>query len=287
MPELPEVETVVRSLRSHLEKRAIVGFTAHWPRVTAPASPEDFTRQVAGHTIRAVRRRGKYVLLDLDRGYVHLHLRMTGRLLVLRSGDPETSSQPHVTAEFDLSNPPGTPRRAYARGQGGRRLIFQDMRKFGRVGYLEDLAQLEARLGPEPLSSRFTPRFFHRLLQGRRRRIKPLLLDQSFIAGLGNIYVDEALFLARIHPETSASGLTFTQAQALHRAIQDILNDSIQHDGTTIINFQYGEGNTGRFREKLRVFRREEQPCPVCGTPLVKIRVAQRGTYLCPACQVP
>jgi len=273
MPELPEVETVVRYLRPHLVERAIVGFTAHWPRVTAPASPEDFARQVGGRTIRAVRRRGKYILLDLDRGYVHLHLRMTGRLLVLPSGDPEASSQPHVTAGFDLSD--------------SRCLVFRDMRKFGRMGYLEDLAPLETRLGPEPLSSRFTPRLFHRLLQGRRRRIKPRRLDQSFIAGLGNIYVDEALFLARIHPETSASRLTFTQAQALHRAIQDILNDSIQHDGTTIINFQYGEGNTGRFREKLRVFRRAEQPCPVCGTPLAKIRVAQRGTYLCPACQVP
>jgi len=273
MPELPEVETVVRYLRPQLVERAIVGFTAHWPRVTAPAMPEDFARQVTGRTIHAVRRRGKYILLELNRGYIHLHLRMTGRLLVLPSGDPEASSQPHVTAEFDLSD--------------SRRLVFRDMRKFGRVGYLEDLAPLETRLGPEPLSSRFTTRLFHRLLRGRRRRIKPLLLDQSFIAGLGNIYVDEALFLARIHPETPGSRLSFARARALHRAIQDILSESIRHDGTTIINFQYGEGSTGRFREKLRVFRRAEQPCPVCGTPLAKIRVAQRGTYLCPACQVP
>jgi len=272
MPELPEVETVVRYLRPQLEERTIVGFTAHWPRVTAPVSPEDFTRQVTGRTIRAVRRRGKYVLLGLDRGHVHLHLRMTGRLLVLPAGDPEASSQPHVTAEFDLSD--------------SRRLVFRDMRKFGRVGYLDDLAPLEARLGPEPLSPRFTPRLFHRLLQGRQRRIKPLLLDQSFIAGLGNIYVDEALFLARIHPETPASRLTFARAKALHRAIRDVLSESILHDGTTIINFQYGESGRGRFREMLQVFRREGEPCPICGIPLKKLRVAQRGTYLCPACQV-
>ena len=154
------------------------------------------------------------------------------------------------------------------------------------MGYLDDLAPLEDRLGPEPLSSRFTPRVFHRQLRRRQRRIKSLLLDQAFIVGLGNIYVDEALFLARIHPETPASMLTFARVKALHRAIQGILAESIQHDGTTIINFQYGEGNTGRFREKLRVFRREGKPCPVCGTPVKKIRVAQRGTYLCPACQL-
>ncbi|UCH62214.1 MAG: bifunctional DNA-formamidopyrimidine glycosylase/DNA-(apurinic or apyrimidinic site) lyase [Fidelibacterota bacterium] len=271
MPELPEVETVVSYLRPHLEERIIIGFNAHWPRVTAPALPEDFARQVTDRTIGAVQRRGKYIILDLDRGNIHLHLRMTGRLLVLSPS--EADRQSHITAEFDLSD--------------SRRLVFRDMRKFGRVGYLDDLAPLEARLGPEPLSPQFTPRVFHRLLQGRQRRIKPLLLDQSFIAGLGNIYVDEALFLARIHPETPASRLTFARTKVLHRAIQDILMESIQHSGTTIINFQYGEGNTGRFREKLRVFRREEQPCSVCGTPLVKIRVAQRGTYLCPACQLP
>ncbi len=273
MPELPEVETVVRYLRPQLEERTIVGFTAHWPRVTAPVSPEDFTRQVTGRIISAIRRRGKYILFGLDRGHVHLHLRMTGRLLVLPAGDPEASSQPHVTAEFDLSD--------------SRRLVFRDMRKFGRVGYLDDLSPLEARLGPEPLSSRFTPRAFHRLLQGRRRRIKPLLLDQSFIAGLGNIYVDEALFLARIHPETPASRLTFARTRALHRAIQEVLTESIQYDGTTIINFQYGEGNTGRYRELLRVFRQAGEPCPVCGMPLAKIRVAQRGTYICTRCQLP
>ena len=285
MPELPEVETVVRYLRPHLEGHTIASFTARWPKVTAPALPEDFARQVTGHIIKAVRRRGKYILLDLDRGCVHLHLRMTGRLLVLPSGNPEASELSYLTAEFDLIGPSGTPRRAYARGQV-RRLVFTDMRKFGRVGYLEDPAPLEARLGPEPLSSRFTPRAFHRLLQGRRRRTKPLLLDQSFIAGLGNIYADEALFLAHVHPETPASRLTFPQSRTLHRAIRNVLTESILHDGTTIINFQYGEGSTGRFREKLRVFRREGQPCPVCGTPLVKIRVAQRGTYLCPACQL-
>ena len=153
MPELPEVETVVRCLRPQLEGRTIAGFRARWPRVTAPALPEDFARQVAGRNIHAVRRRGKYILFDLDRGHIHLHLRMMGRLLVLP--DRRAADQPHVTAEFKLSD---------LSGRDSVRLVFQDMRKFGRVGYLEDLAPLEARLGPEPLSSRFTPRAFHRLL---------------------------------------------------------------------------------------------------------------------------
>lgn len=263
------METVVRYLRPHLAGRTITSFRARWPKVTAPLAPEVFARQVTGHTIQAVHRRGKYVLLGLDSGYVHLHLRMTGRLAVAPSG--ETDAQPYITAEFDLS--------------GGSRLTFSDMRKFGRVGYLGDLAPLEAGLGPEPLSPRFTPRLFHRMLQARRRRVKSLLLDQAFIAGLGNIYVDEALFLARIHPEIQAHKLTFARVKALHQAIQAVLRASINEGGTTIINFGYGTSGRGRFREMLQVFRREGEPCPVCNTPVVKIRVAQRGTYLCPTCQ--
>jgi len=276
MPELPEVETVVQYLRPRLEGRTIAGFRAPWPKVTAPASPETFARRVKGRTIQAVRRRGKYILFDLDQGHIHLHLRMTGRLVVLPPG--EGDAQPHVTAEFDLSGLPGL---------DGGWLVFRDMRKFGRMGYLDDLSPLEARLGPEPLSPEFTPRLFHRLLGDRRRQIKPLLLDQAFLAGLGNIYVDEALFIARIHPQTSAHRLAFARVKALHRAIQDILQASIEQGGTTIINFAYGANERGRFREMLRVFRREGESCPICGTPVVKIRVAQRGTYLCPVCQVP
>jgi len=271
MPELPEVETVVRYLRPNLIERSIVGFSAHWPRVTAPASPEEFTKQVVGGSIKSVGRRGKYIILELDRGYIHLHLRMTGRLQVLPAEDFQTINGQHITATFDLSDL--------------RCLVFNDIRKFGRVGYLNDLVSLEDRLGLEPLSPEFTPQFLYDLLRSRMRRIKPLLLDQTFIAGLGNIYVDEALFRARIHPEMPAMNLTFIDATALHRAIRDVISESIQDHGTTIINFQYGEGNAGRFREKLRVFRHDGEPCPICSTTIEKIRVAQRGTYFCPRCQ--
>ena len=269
MPELPEVETVVRHLRPQLLDRTITGFTAPWPKVTAPAHPAAFARDVVGRTIRDVRRRGKFILLDLDEGHIHLHLRMTGRLLLTPPGDEGDPG--HVTAVVILS--------------GSHRLIFRDMRKFGRMGYLADLAPLEAKLGPEPLSPEFTAERFYQLLQGRRRQIKPLLLDQGFIAGLGNIYVDEALFAAGIHPLAEAAGQPPAKVEALHGAMRDILTRSIEQNGTTIINFQYGTGNPGRFRDELRVFRREGEPCPVCSTPLVKIRVAQRGTHICPACQ--
>lgn len=271
MPELPEVETVVRYIRPHLVERSVVRFTAHWPKVTAPASPEEFTRQVTYRTIKNVRRRGKYIILELDQGYIHLHLRMTGRLQVLYAEDCQSVNGQHVTARFDLSDQ--------------HCLVFNDIRKFGRVGYLDDLNTLEARLGPEPLSRGFTPQIFYDLLHGRTRRIKPLLLDQAFVSGLGNIYVDEALFRARIHPEMPAMKLTLVEAAALHQAIRNVLSESIRDNGTTIINFQYGEGNAGRFREKLRVFRHDGEPCPVCGTTIKKTRVAQRGTYLCPSCQ--
>jgi formamidopyrimidine-DNA glycosylase len=271
MPELPEVETVVRYLRPHLEGRKITDFRAYWPKVTAPRQPKEFAEKISGRTIGALQRRGKYILWNLDYGHIHIHLRMTGQLSVLPRG--KVGDRRHVTAEFKLSQ--------------GKRVVFRDMRKFGRIGYLDDLKLLEAGLGPEPLSAEFSPAWLHRELTSRKRQIKPLLLDQAFIAGLGNIYVDEALFVARIHPEKRTSDISDSEARALHHAIQGILTESINQDGTTIINFGYGEGGRGRYRDMLRVFRRAGEPCPRCSTPLVKTRVAQRGTHLCPKCQVP
>ncbi|MFC1547983.1 Fpg/Nei family DNA glycosylase, partial [Candidatus Neomarinimicrobiota bacterium] len=171
MPELPEVETVVRYLRPKLKNQQIVGFKAYWPKVTAPTTPEVFSTAIVGRSIRAVIRRGKYIILNLDKGFVHLHLRMTGNLSVVTRRIE--NSDPHITAEFQMG--------------AATWLIFRDTRKFGRIGYLDNLALLEAKLGPDPLSEEFTPQRFHSELKNRHRRIKPLLLDQSFIAGLGNI----------------------------------------------------------------------------------------------------
>ncbi|UCH10283.1 MAG: bifunctional DNA-formamidopyrimidine glycosylase/DNA-(apurinic or apyrimidinic site) lyase [Fidelibacterota bacterium] len=271
MPELPEVETVVRYLRPHLGGQVITDFHAHWPKVTAPIVPEEFAECISGRTIREVDRRGKYILWNLDQGHIHIHLRMTGQLSVISPG--EVGDGRHITAEFTLSN--------------SRQVAFRDTRKFGRIGYMDDLHALESGLGIEPLSAEFSPEWLHRELASRRRQIKPLLLDQAFIAGLGNIYVDEALFVARIHPLKKACDLSSAEAGRLQEAIQEILKESIHQDGTTIISFGFGEGRRGRYRELLQVFRRDGEPCPRCRTPLVKIRVAQRGTHLCPACQVP
>jgi formamidopyrimidine-DNA glycosylase len=265
------VETVVRNLRPQLAGREITGFKAAWPKVTAPTAPATFAKQVVGRAIRDVRRRGKYILLDLDRGHVHLHLRMTGQLFVIQPGEAPPAQQ--IRAWFGLS--------------GGVRLLFRDQRKFGRIGYLADLAPLEARLGPEPLATGFTAALLAGLLAQRRRQIKPLLLDQSFIAGLGNIYVDEALFAAGIHPQAEAGTIPAGKVKALHRAIRRLLRRAIERQGTTFSNFRFGRNQSGRFRDELRVFGREGQPCSVCGTTLVKTRVAQRGTHWCPSCQAP
>ena len=269
MPELPEVETVVRYLRPELTDRQIVGFKANWPKVTAPTSPEAFTAYIVGRLIQSVGRRGKYIILNLDTGLIHLHLRMTGSLSVAM---PLTENlEPHITAEIQMDD--------------GKCLLFRDIRKFGRIGYLSDIKPLESKLGVEPLSEQFTPNAFHGMLKERRRQIKPLLLDQSFIAGLGNIYVDEALFLSGIHPESQSVTLSYKDTHVLHDNIRRVLLSSIEHKGTTLVNFRYGENRQGNFRRMLQVFRQEGAPCPVCGNELVKIRVAQRGTHLCLNCQ--
>ncbi|MEE9464649.1 MAG: DNA-formamidopyrimidine glycosylase, partial [Candidatus Neomarinimicrobiota bacterium] len=244
MPELPEVETVVRNLRPGLVGETIRAFEAAWPKVTAPAKPEAFARQVVGRTIQGVNRRGKYIILQLDRGYVHVHLRMTGQLFIIPAGEDASNTQ--IRAQFLLSN--------------GTSLLFRDQRKFGRIGYLDDLAPLEARLGPEPLAANFTGALLADMLAGRRRQIKPLLLDQSFIAGLGNIYVDEALFAARIHPQTVADRIPADKVSTLHRAIRWLLRRSIERQGTTFSSFRFGRGETGGYRDRLKVFGRGGRP---------------------------
>ena len=268
MPELPEVETVVRHLRPRLSGRTIRRFDAPWPKVTAHAETATVATQLAGRLIKEVARRGKFILLELDRGLVHIHLRMTGRLLLAPTGAPPG---PHDRARFIFS--------------GDDDLVFRDMRKFGRIGYLQDRSALEAQLGPEPLDEAFTADLMAIMLRKHRRQIKPLLLDQSFIAGLGNIYADEALFAARIHPRTLSHRISRPKARVLHNAIREILAGSIAAQGTTIINFAWGEDETGGYRRTLKVFGRQGEQCPVCGTTLVKQWVGQRGTHFCPRCQ--
>ena len=269
MPELPEVETIVRGLRGPLVGRTIVGVRIGWENLVARPTVEEFKRRLVGHKILAVRRRGKYLLFPLSGGgCLIVHLRMTGRLLLKNAGD-DPDKYDHLIFELD----------------DGRELRFNDMRKLGRVYLVEDAEEIVGGLGPEPLDGDFSPADFAALLSRRRGRIKALLLNQRFIAGIGNIYADEALFAARIHPERRADTLAAEEIERLYRAIRRVLRQGIENRGTTLATYRDAEGREGRNQEYLRVFRRRGQPCPRCGTPIERIVVGGRGTYFCPRCQ--
>lgn len=274
MPELPEVETVARGLReAGLEGLRIAGAEVLNPRTVSPSTPEAFLRAVRGRTVRQVARRAKYLVLRLDRGGALLvHLRMTGRL--------------HMAAATD---PPGPYDRLRLRLSDGRALVFHDTRRFGRCQMAADPAQVLSRLGPEPLDAEFTPERLAAALRGRRRQLKPLLLDQTVVAGLGNIYVDEALWEARLHPRQMADRLSRTAIRKLHAAIQTVLRRGLDAQGTSLgrgrTNFYSVAGRRGENLDNLRVFRRDGEPCPRCGTTLQRCVVGQRGTHVCPRCQ--
>jgi formamidopyrimidine-DNA glycosylase len=270
MPELPEVEYVARQLRGELIGRAIVAADVLWPRTVEGLDPRAFASRVVGQQVRAVGRRGKYVLVTLSGGDVLLvHRRMSGNLLLQRSKEDD----PYTRVSFTLDD--------------GRRLVFSDPRKFGRLRLVaaESLpAALEA-LGPEPLDDEFTPDALAKRLAGRSRAIKALLLDQTTVAGLGNIYADEALFRAGIHPLRPAASLTPAEVASLHAAIRAVLLTGIEHGGTTIGRHRDVFDEAGTNGDHLDVYRRTGQPCRRCGTAVRRIVVTQRGTHFCPACQ--
>ena len=270
MPELPEVETVVRYIRPNIVGNIIKEVVPQngYDRVLATHKPNQFNELVVNKSIKEVTRRGKYIVIHLERGYLLIHLRMTGRLLLKLSEDDKPR---HNTA--------------IVRFTGGSSLYFKDYRKFGRLYYYETLAFIDQKLGIEPLSKHFTDEWLYQNLQNNKRQLKPLLLDQCFIAGLGNIYVDEALWFAKLHPQQIGSSVNRKKSNILHSAIQRLLQTAIDNQGTTIINFYFGEGKKGNFREQLQVFGRQDKNCTRCKSIIEKIRVAQRGTHICPRCQ--
>lgn len=274
MPELPEVETVVRLIRPALVGRRITSSRVRWAGSLGGQSAREFARAVHGARVRAVRRRGKFIVAELERGGEEIgglvcHLRMTGRLHVAA---PEVDSGPYTRVSCGLDD--------------GRHLHFVDVRKFGRLRFHPRPAQLLAGLGPEPLDAAFTAAGFARALRGRRRILKPLLLDQSFVAGLGNIYVDEALHRARIHPLTRADRLSARKAGLLHRAIRATLSAAIRREGSSFDAFyRTPEGNPGSYQHLFRVYGREGRRCARCGATVTRIVVGQRGTHFCPRCQ--
>jgi formamidopyrimidine-DNA glycosylase len=282
MPELPEVETIARDLHQHLVGWAIVGVTVREPRAIDSLTPQEFSERLTGQCIRGVGRRAKYIVFELESGdLLIVHLRMTGRLL-LRSPDDPLDKHTHVVLDLE----PGTlPQSALAATQ----LRFVDTRKFGRLSLVAPLhlTALDKRLGPEPLLDDFTPQVLSEALRGRRTKLKPFLLDQRRLAGLGNIYADESLFLARLHPEREARSLTPDEVERLHAAIRHVLAEAIGNRGTSLSDAEYRDatGEKGRHLEHLAVFRRTGQPCPRCGTAIQRIRLGGRSTHFCPRCQ--
>lgn len=270
MPELPEVETVVRYVRPKIVGKTIQKVVPqnNYDKVFATHTVRQFNKLLTGQVIKNVMRRGKFIVFNLDHGHLLIHLRMTGRLLLKLSEDDKPR---HLTAIIHFKDKSS--------------LYFKDYRKFGRLYYYDSMDYINQKLGVEPLAKDFTGDWLFKNLQNYKRQLKPLLLDQGFIAGLGNIYVDEALWSAKLHPQQIGLSVSRKKSDILHSAIQRLLQTAIDNQGTTIINFYFGEGKSGNFREQLKVFGRQEKKCPRCNTIIKKIRVAQRGTHICSNCQ--
>lgn len=265
MPELPEVETIVRTLRPALVGRNVLSAQLLWAKTIATPSPELFLEQIIGQQILAVTRRAKYINLQLSACNVFVHLRMSGDLYIQ-----------------DGANPSGKHDRLRLRLSDGNQLVFNDPRKFGRVWLVADADQVIGRLGPEPFSAAFTAQLLYNNLRRAHRQIKPLLLDQHFLAGLGNIYTDEALHLSGVHPMRLSDTISVMEAEKLFHAIQTVLQAGIDHNGASFDWVYRGGG----FQNYFQVYNRAGQPCPVCGSSIQRTVVAQRGTHFCPTCQV-
>ncbi len=271
MPELPEVETLRRELEPKLIGACITDVVVKDPRVVGTPPAPLFVARTIGQEVQRVTRRAKYLLLGLSSGdTLAVHRGMAGNLLLRPPGSGEDR---HVRVCFVLDD--------------GRELRFCDSRVFGRLLLLSrhEVQRLDEHLGPEPLAEDFTEASLHTLLAGHRGRIKPLLMDQHRLAGLGNIYTDEALFLAGIHPERKADSVTAEEVGRLYRAIREVLLQGIVNRGTTLRDHLDSGGQPGANQRALMVFGRDGQPCTRCGTTIEKTRVNGRGTYYCPGCQ--
>lgn len=273
MPELPEVETIRSQLAERIPGRRFTRVEVFDAKLVSPEEPEAFVERVVGRRIESVDRRGKYLLIELDSDEtLAVHLRMTGRLhWSARLPAPE---ERFLRARFHLDD--------------ASTLTFGDMRRFGRAWIVPGAEREEywrGRVGVEPLTAAFTARGLEQLLEGRRGPLKAVLLNQALVAGLGNMYVDEALFQAGIHPLRTAGSLDPGELRRLHRAIRDRLAAAVQAGGASIDSYRDSLGEMGTMQDLLKVHLHEGEPCPRCRTTIVKTRVAQRGTYWCPRCQ--
>ena len=292
MPELPEVETVARDLQRRVAGARIDDAEVRWERtIRHPLPAERFVAELRGAAIRRVGRRAKSVLVHFEDGRVMtVALRMTGALIVAAPGTPD---DPYARVIFRLAD--------------GRELRYRDVRKFGRIGLWEGgglrarrapsarrvaearapyrVGEVFERYGPEPLARSFSAARLADRLRRRSARLKTLLLDQSFIAGVGNIYADEALWRACLHPLRAADTLTPAEIRRLHRAIRQVLRQGIRHRGASFADYVGADGEPGENAERLAVYQRTDAPCLRCGRPIARIVVGQRGTHFCPHCQ--
>ncbi|MHA0857452.1 DNA-formamidopyrimidine glycosylase [Paenibacillus sp. CMAA1364] len=273
MPELPEVETIKNTLNILVKDKTIDRVSVHLARIIQrPDDIHEFSFKLAGHTIQGVERRGKFLRIVMDGLVLVSHLRMEGRYGLYSSEDP-IEKHTHVIFHFN----------------DGTELRYKDVRQFGTMHLFptgEDLANLPlSKLGVEPLDESFTVQQFKTILKGKKTKIKSVLLNQVYVVGIGNIYVDESLFEAGIHPEQPTDAIGDKQLTALHGSIVGILSKSIEAGGSSIKSFVNGQGEMGMFQQELQVYGRENKPCIRCGMLIQKIVVGGRGTHFCPSCQ--
>ena len=278
MPELPEVETIARKLRPQLLGKVVQEVELRWPRTLALPSPRKFKELIKGQEIKEVTRRAKYFILHLSDFSLLIHLRMSGDLFIKES---KIEPEKHDRLILKLFPRPSSEQSVSIKENDLSNLVFNDTRKFGRVWLTANPEEVLGKLGPEPFSRNFTPDWLHTALHSRRRQLKPLLLDQTFLAGLGNIYSDEALNLAKLNPLAASDSITAKQAEALHAAIRSVLKEGIRRNGASIDWVYRG----GEFQNYFRVYDREGKPCPTCRTKIQRIIVGQRSTHFCPKCQ--
>ncbi|HZO61115.1 MAG TPA: bifunctional DNA-formamidopyrimidine glycosylase/DNA-(apurinic or apyrimidinic site) lyase [Solirubrobacterales bacterium] len=275
MPELPEVETIRRQLAERVAGRTIVDAQVLDPLWTAPVAPAEVETALRGRAVERLRRRGKYLIADLDEDrYLVMHLRMTGNLLWVAAGD-DGADRAHLRVRLVLDD--------------GNRLVFTDQRRFGTGVVIDGRELLEryldARLGPEPLDPGFTPDVLRAAAHGRRAPVKAFLLDQRRVAGIGNIYADEALFRAGIHPLKPVGRLRRADFERLHAGIVAALEKGLAHQGASIDDYRDANGEQGSMQNEFLIHLRAGQPCPRCGGPVTKLVAAGRGTYVCRNCQ--
>jgi formamidopyrimidine-DNA glycosylase len=272
VPELPEVETLARDLRRLIVGGALGQVEVLWTRSVATPTAEELMCELPGREILDVGRRGKFLILSLSGpSYLLIHLRMSGQV---RVENGERALDDHARVVFHLAD--------------GRQLVFSDTRKFGRIYWTTNLESVVGDLGPEPLADDFTADALVEILSRHKGALKPLLLNQRVLAGLGNIYTDEALFIARLHPLRKANSLSPAEIGQLYAAIRHVLRQAIDNRGTTLQDARYrdAQGRPGLNVDSLHVYHRAGEPCGNCGTPIERIVVGGRGTHICPCCQL-